>query len=107
MRRDAFQAIADPTRREIIHLIAGRSMNVKALADNFKISRPAVSLQIKILQECGLISITQQGRERFVQAQLGPLKEVNTWLQKYKEMWDGRFSRLDNVLDEMDNAEAP
>jgi len=103
MRRDVFQAIADPTRREIINLIAHRSMNVNALADNFTISRAAISLQVKILVECGLVTITDKGRERICEAHLEPLKEVAGWLDKYSQHWEERFSRLDSVLLTMDD----
>ena len=75
-RRDVFQAIADPTRREIIHLLSRQSLNLNAVADNFEISRPAISKHIKILTECGLIAIRQEGRERYCDAQLNKLKEV-------------------------------
>ncbi|MGY0040970.1 ArsR/SmtB family transcription factor [Pedobacter sp. NJ-S-72] len=70
MRRDVFQAIADPTRREILNMIANQSLNLNAVADNFEISRPAISKHIKILTECGLVSIKQQGRERICEAKL-------------------------------------
>ena len=70
MRRDVFQAIADPTRREIIHLLSRQSLNLNAVADNFEISRPAISKHIKILTECGLIAIRQEGRERYCDAHL-------------------------------------
>jgi DNA-binding transcriptional ArsR family regulator len=103
MRRDVFQAIADPTRREIINLIANRSMNVNALAENFTISRAAISLQVKILQECGLVTITEKGRERICEAHLGPLKEVAGWLDQYSQHWEERFSRLDKLLLTMDD----
>lgn len=99
MRRDVFQAIADPTRREIIHLISQRSMNLNTLAENFSISRPAVSLQVKILQECGLLSIITQGRERICEARLQPLFEIQTWIDKYRKHWEDRFDRLDHLLE--------
>lgn len=73
MRRDVFQAIADPTRRAIIDMIAKRSLNLNAIAEHFNVSRPAISKHIRILTECGLISIHQQGRERFCEAKLAPL----------------------------------
>lgn len=101
-RRDVFQAIADPTRREIIHLISHRSMNLNALAENFSISRPAISLQVKILQECGLLSILTQGRERICEARLQPLVEVHAWIDNYRQHWEDRFDRLDHLLAEDD-----
>jgi DNA-binding transcriptional ArsR family regulator len=100
-RRDVFQAIADPTRREIINLIAHKSLNLNAIADNFNISRPAISQQIKILSECGLIEIRQQGRERFVQARLQPLVEVSDWLEPLRKQWSQKFDKLDLLFDEM------
>jgi DNA-binding transcriptional ArsR family regulator len=100
-RRDVYQAIADPTRREIINLIAYKSLNLNTIADNFNISRPAISQQIKILYECGLIQIRQQGRERYVEARLQPLEEVSDWLEQYRKLWARRFDKLDDVLEEL------
>ena len=76
-RRDVFQAIADPTRREIINLVAYQSLNLNAIAENFEVSRPAISQHIKILTECGLIIIRKQGRERYCEARLQQLSEVD------------------------------
>lgn len=98
-RRDVFQAIADPTRRQIIHLIAGQEMNLNAIAGNFEISRPAISQHIKILVECGLIEIRQQGRERFCEAKLEKLSEVQEWTEQYRAIWTKRFQSLRNFLD--------
>jgi DNA-binding transcriptional ArsR family regulator len=81
MRRVVFQAIADPTRREIINLLAEKSFNLNAVAENFEVSRPAVSKHIKILTECGLVVIQQQGRERYCKANLSKLKEVADWTE--------------------------
>ena len=81
VRRDVFQAIADPTRRAIIQMIAHQSLNLNAVAENFDISRPAISKHIKILTECGLIIIKQQGRERYCEAQLHKLHEVSDWIE--------------------------
>jgi DNA-binding transcriptional ArsR family regulator len=100
-RRDVFQAIADPTRREIINLIAHRSLNLNTIADNFNISRPAISQQIKILYECGLIEIRQQGRERYVEARLQPLAEVSDWLENFRKQWTEKFDRMDDILEEL------
>jgi len=100
-RRDVYQAIADPTRREIINLIAAKSLNLNTLADNFNISRPAISQQIKILYECGLIDIRKQGRERFIEARLQPLAEVSDWLENFRKHWAEKFERLDLLLDEL------
>jgi DNA-binding transcriptional ArsR family regulator len=101
IRRDVFQAIADPTRREIINLIAYESLNLNAIAENFEISRPAISQHIKILTECGLIVIKQQGRERICEARLQKLHEVSEWVEQYRQLWADRFDALDNVLDDL------
>jgi len=98
MRRDVFQAIADPTRREIISLLARQSMNLNAVAENFDISRPAVSKHIRILTECGLVVIKQQGRERFCRAELRKLKEVADWTEKYREFWTKKLDALEDFL---------
>ena len=82
MRRDVFQAIADPTRRAIIQMISKQSLNLNAVADNFDISRPAISKHIKILTECGLIVIRQEGRERYCEAKLKKLNEVSKWVER-------------------------
>ncbi|MBO9592564.1 MAG: winged helix-turn-helix transcriptional regulator [Niabella sp.] len=98
MRRDVFQAIADSTRREILHLLAHQQMNLNAVAANFNISRPAISKHIKILTECGLLMIQQQGRERYCQANLGKLKEVQDWVAQYSVFWDNKLLALNNFL---------
>jgi DNA-binding transcriptional ArsR family regulator len=97
-RRDVFQAIADPTRREIIVLLASQSLNLNAIADKFDVTRQAVSLHVKILTECGLIVIKQQGRERLCEAKLDKLREVSDWVDQYKELWNERFNSLDKYL---------
>lgn len=101
MRRDVFQAIADPTRREIINLVAFESLNLNAIAEKFKVSRPAISQHIKILTECGLIVIHQQGRERFCEARLQSLNEVADWIEPFRKLWTERFDRLDGLLKRM------
>ena len=99
MRRDVFQAISDPTRREIIDLLNGKTMNLNSIAENFETSRPAISKHIRILSECGLIVIKKNGRERYCEARLEKLKEVNTWTEKYSRFWDGKIADLKNFLD--------
>ena len=99
IRRDVFQAIADPTRRDIINLLAQQPLNLNAVADNFDISRPAVSKHIKILTECGLITIKQQGRERFCKANLKKLEQVATWTDQYRAFWTSKLDALENFLD--------
>lgn len=101
MRRDVFQAIADPTRREIINLLAHRSMTPNSVADSFDVSRQAISKHIKILTECGLVVIDQQGRERFCYIQPGKLAEVDHWLDNFRKLWEQRFDKLDQVLAKM------
>ena len=101
MRRDVFQAIADPTRREIIHMITRQSLNLNAVADNFEISRPAISKHIKILTECGLVVIKQKGRERYCEAKLQKLNEVSVWVEQYKEFWNKKLDALENYLAEL------
>lgn len=98
MRRDVFQAIADPTRREIINMIARESLNLNAIADNFDVSRPAISKHIKILTECGLITIRQEGRERYCDANLGSLGQVSDWIEQFKIFWTGKLDALENYL---------
>jgi len=100
MRRDVFQAIADPTRREIINMISYKTLNLNAVAENFDVSRPAISKHIKILTECGLITIHQQGRERFCQANLKPLIEVSSWVEQYREFWTSKLDDLEAYLKE-------
>ncbi len=104
MRRDVFQAIADPTRREIINLLSQQSLNLNAVADNFPISRPAVSKHIKILTECGLIMITQQGRERYCRANLNKLSEVSDWVDQYRKFWNIKLDALEKFLDSQPRA---
>ena len=101
IRRDVFQAIADPTRREIIDLVAHRSLNLNSIAENFDVSRQAISLHIKILTECGLLVIKQQGRERYCEAKFRKLHEVSDWVEKHRILWDKRLDKMDNLLNEL------
>lgn len=98
MRRDVFQAIADPTRREIIGMIAKQPMNLNAVSERFDISRPAISKHIKILTQCGLIVIKQQGRERLCQPNFGQLREVSQWIEQYSQFWNARLDALGDFL---------
>jgi DNA-binding transcriptional ArsR family regulator len=97
-RRDVFQAIADPTRRQIIGLIAKDPMNLNAIADKFDISRPAISQHIKILHECGIIEIEKTGRERYCRIQPDNLKEVADWIQQYKGLWEEKLDSFEKYL---------
>ncbi|AEW02144.1 transcriptional regulator [Niastella koreensis] len=99
MRRDVFQAIADPTRREILNMIAHQPLNVNAVAENFAVSRTAIYKHIKMLTECGLVVITQFGRERFCEARLERLTEVIDWAEQYRKTWTERLDSLENFLD--------
>ncbi|WP_423146183.1 ArsR/SmtB family transcription factor [Rubrolithibacter danxiaensis] len=102
-RRDVFQAIADPTRREIIQRLARQPLNLNAVADTFSISRQAISKHMQILEECGLVAITQKGRERFCNARLDKLNEVADWVEEYKKIWTARFAALEDHLQNMQN----
>ena len=100
-RRDVFQAIADPTRREIINLVSEEPLNLNAIAENFDVTRQAISLHIKILTECGLIEITAKGRERYCKAHLEKLSEVATWVERYRRHWEAKLDSLENYLDKL------
>lgn len=101
MKRDVFHAIADPTRRTILMSLMSESRNVNALADKFDMSRQAVSLHIKYLQECGMITVKKEGRERHCQLEVQKLTEVADWLEPFRKMWTGKFNQLDNLLNEL------
>ena len=100
-RRDVFQAIADPTRREIIGLVVKKPQNLNALAENFNVSRPAISQHVKILTECGLIIIKQKGRERYCEAKLDALNEVSAWIEQYKQFWEQKLDALETYLEKI------
>ncbi|HMG90349.1 MAG TPA: metalloregulator ArsR/SmtB family transcription factor [Chryseolinea sp.] len=100
-RRDVFRAIADPTRREIISLIAKQPLNLNSVAEKFDMSRQAVSLHVKILEECGLITFKQQGRERFCEARLEKLSEVSEWVEQYKQHFEQKLDSLEKYLDKI------
>ena len=101
MRRDVFQAIADPTRREIIGMIAHQSLHLNSVAEKFDVSRPAISKHIKILTECGLITITQHGRHRYCEANLKKLNEVSLWVEQYRKFWTKKLDALETYLDQL------
>ena len=103
VRRDVFQAIADPTRRAILSLIALQAMTPNALAEHFDTSRQAVSKHIKILTECRLVDQEINGREIYYHFNPGKMKEVEDWLAPFKKIWEDRFDRLDNVLIKLKN----
>ncbi len=97
-RRDIFQAIADPTRRAIIALIALQAMTPNALAEHFHTSRQAVSKHIQILTECELVKQEQQGREIYYSLEIQKLKEIDKWLDQFRTQWENQFNQLDKVL---------
>jgi DNA-binding transcriptional ArsR family regulator len=101
MRRDIFQAIADPTRRAILVLIAVQAMTPNALAEHFDSTRQAVSKHLKILTECELLKQEYQGREIYYQLEIKKMKEIDKWLEQFRKIWETRFNQLDNVLSTM------
>ena len=103
MRRDVFQAIADPTRRGILSMLARKAMTPNALAENFDSTRQAISKHIKILTECDLVKQEYAGREIYYSFNVKKLKEVDKWLQPFREMWDSRFDQLDTLLKNLKN----
>lgn len=102
-RRDIFQAIADPTRRAIITLIAIQAMTPNAIAEHFDTSRQAVSKHLQILTECELVTQKQQGREIYYQLQVNRMKEIDKWLNQFRKIWETRFNQLDEVLSTIKN----
>ena len=97
-RRDVFQAIADPTRRAIIALIALHAMTPNAIAEQFDTTRQAVSKHLRILTECELVTQEQRGREIFYSLEIEKMKEIDKWLEQYRKIWETRFSQLEDVL---------
>ena len=98
MRRDIFQAVADPTRRAIIVLIALQAMTPNAIAEHFDTTRQAVSKHLRVLIECDLVTQKQDGREIHYQLQIDKMKEIENWLEQIQKIWEGRFNQLDNLL---------
>ena len=105
MRRDVFQAIADPNRRAILGLLADHKLTLNGVAEHFDISRPAVSKHVKILSQCGLVVTKQQGRERYCEVKLQKLNEVSTWIEQYREFWNARLDALDIYLQDIQTTE--
>ncbi len=101
MRRDVFQGIADPTRREILGMIARQSLNVNSVAEKFEVSRTAIYKHLKILEECGLVKMQQEGRERYCVAKLDRLKDVSEWADEYRKIWAERLDNLEDYLAEL------
>ncbi len=98
MRRDIFQAIADPTRRAIITFLALQAMTPNAIADNFHTTRQSVSKHLRILTECQLVKQEQKGREIYYSLEIEKMKEIDMWLEQFKKIWESRFTQLDDLL---------
>jgi len=98
MRRDIFQAIADPTRRAIIILIASQAMTPNAIADNFHTTRQSVSKHLRILTECELVKSKQEGREIYYSLEVEKMKEIDKWIEQFRKIWETKFNQLDSVL---------
>lgn len=98
IRRDVFQAIADPTRRAIIALIALQAMTPNAIAEHFDTTRQAVSKHLRILTECELVAQEQKGREIYYQLEINKMKEIDQWLEQFRKIWETRFDQLDDLL---------
>ncbi|MCJ0741446.1 ArsR/SmtB family transcription factor [Pedobacter montanisoli] len=98
MRRDIFQAVADPTRRAIIVLIALQAMTPNAIAENFNTTRQAVSKHLRILTECELVKQEQKGREIYYSLEIEKMKEIDLWIEQFRKIWETRFNQLDNLL---------
>lgn len=98
MRRDIFQAVADPTRRAIIVLIALQAMTPNAIAENFNTTRQAVSKHLRILTECELVKQEQKGREIYYSLEVDKMKEIDLWIAQFRKIWETRFNQLDNLL---------
>jgi len=101
MKRDIFQAIADPTRRAIIALVALQAMTPNAIAEHFDTTRQAVSKHLRILTECELVRQEQKGREIYYSLEIEKMKEIDEWLEQYRKIWEGNFKRLDALLAEL------
>jgi DNA-binding transcriptional ArsR family regulator len=106
MRRDVFQAIADPTRRAILALLALHAMTPNALAEHFDSSRQAISKHIKILTECQLLNQKQTGREIYYHFNPQKMKEVDVWMEQFRALWENRFNKLDEILKNQQNKQS-
>ncbi len=98
LRRDPFQAIADPTRRAILVLLASQTLTAGAIANNFDVARPTISKHMQILTECELIESNQQGREIFYTLKADKMKEIDQWMEQFRKIWEDRYSQLDQFL---------
>ena len=98
MRRDVFQAIADPTRREILGMIAHQSLNINSVTEKFDVSRAAIYKHMKILTECEVVTQEQRGREIYYRLKIEKMKEIDEWLEQYRKLWETRYRQLDDLL---------
>jgi DNA-binding transcriptional ArsR family regulator len=98
MRRDVFQAIADPTRRNIINMVTHQALTLSGVTESFDVSRQAISKHLKILTECGLIVVKHHGKERHYEAKLDKLEDVVDWVQQQRQVWTARFNLIDDLL---------
>lgn len=103
LRRDPFQAIADPTRRAILVLLAAQTMTAGAIAKSFDAARPTISKHLQVLSECELISSNQKGREIHYELKVDKMKEIDKWLEQFRKIWESRFDQLDNLLSNIKN----
>lgn len=103
LRRDPFQAIADPTRRAILMLLAAHSMTAGAIAEKFDVARPTISKHMQILNECELIMSTQKGREIHYEIKVDKMKEIDNWLTQFRKIWENRYNQLDDLLSTLNN----
>jgi len=101
IRRDIYQAIADPTRRAILTLLVAGSMTPNAIAEHFDSSRQAVSKHIQILTECGALKQVQQGREIYYHLEISKMKEIDHWMEAFRKMWEDSFNQLDDLLKDL------
>ena len=105
LRRDPFQAIADPTRRAILVLLAAQTMTAGAIAEKFDVARPTISKHMQVLNECELITANQKGREIYYEIRVDKMKEIEKWLSQFRAIWENRYNELDNLLSTLNNDE--
>lgn len=103
MRRDVFQAIADPVRRDIIQLLSKEALTVNTVAEKFDVSRPAISKHLKILEECGIVTFNQKGRERYCMIQPKKLIPAFLWIDQYRDLWEEKLDSFENYLTQLQN----
>lgn len=103
LRRDPFQAIADPTRRAILVLLAAQTMTAGAIAEKFDVARPTISKHMQVLNECELITANQKGREIYYEIRVDKMKEIEKWLAQFRAIWENRYNELDNLLSTLNN----